>query len=305
MLIIGHLCIDEKIINGKKCQLELGSSVAYASLSSVKNNYIDGISTTIISKIGYDFPDSFLKILNDNKIHLDHIIKVNSKSTRYILTYINENRTELKLSSVCDKIEIKDIPSNLIKSNSIIYFALIANEVELELFKWMKTNFPKKLICLDIQGILRFKNPDKTIILQKNENIINSLKYIDILKMADYEAKILINSEDFKDISKKSSELGPKIVIITSGYNGSLIYDSKNDKFYKIPAIIPKKVIDVTGCGDVYFSSFLSEYYKTKDLKHSGLFAATFVSFLVQKEGLKGIPNRKIVLDKLKSIKFQ
>jgi len=259
--------------------LELGSSVAYASLASIKNNYKDGINTTVISKIGYDFPDEFLKILKDNNISLKYIIRAKCKSTRYVLIYKNEERISLKLTSICEKITKEDIPEKLIKENKIIYFALIANEIDLDLFKWIKTNYPDKLICLDIQGVLRFKKPDNSIYLKINKEIINALKYIDILKLADYEAKIIVDSDNFEYVAKKISEYGPKIVIITSGYKGSLIYDSENDLVFKIPAVVPDNVIDVTGTGDTYFSSFLSEYYKTNDLKHSGLYAATFVYF--------------------------
>ncbi len=283
--------------------LELGSSVAYASLASIKNNYKDGINTTVISKIGYDFPDEFLKILKDNNISLKYIIRAKCKSTRYVLIYKNEERISLKLTSICEKITKEDIPEKLIKENKIIYFALIANEIDLDLFKWIKTNYPDKLICLDIQGVLRFKKPDNSIYLKINKEIINALKYIDILKLADYEAKIIVDSDNFEYVAKKISEYGPKIVIITSGYKGSLIYDSENDLVFKIPAVVPDNVIDVTGTGDTYFSSFLSEYYKTNDLKHSGLYAATFVYFLVQKEGLNGMPTRDEVLRKLDSIK--
>ncbi|MHA1270310.1 MAG: PfkB family carbohydrate kinase [Candidatus Helarchaeota archaeon] len=304
MLIIGHLCIDEKIIDGKRKRLELGSSVAYASITSVKNNYFNGLKTNVVSKIGYDFPIKFLRILKKNKVPIDFIIRADCKSTRYELNYIKEERTSLKLSNVCEKITKNDIPIKLIEKSKIIYFALIANEVELDIFKWLKTNFPDKLICLDIQGILRFKRPDNTIFLDKNDDILNSLSYIDILKMADYEAKVLIDSDNFKHVIKECSKYGPKIVIITSGYKGSLIYDAEKEIYYEIPAIIPKKVVDVTGTGDTYFSSFLSEFYKTKDIKHSGIYAATFVSYLVQKEGLNGMPRRNQVIKKLKVLKI-
>lgn len=302
MLIIGHLCIDEKIINGKKMPLELGSSVAYASISSVKNNYTDNIETKMVTKIGVDFPNAFLKFLKKNNLNLDYIIRADCISTRYILEYVEEERVSMKLGGLCEKITKEDIPIELINESSIIYFALIANEIELDIFKWIKIKFPDKLTCLDIQGILRHVKPDKTIYLEANEKIIESLKYIDIIKMADYEAKVLVEDINLEKIAVKTSEFGPKIVIITNGYKGSMIYDSEKKIFHKIPAVIPKKVIDVTGTGDVYFSSFLSEYYKTKDLKHSGLYAATFVSFLVQKEGLKGIPTRDQTLINLNKL---
>jgi len=304
MLIIGHLCIDEKIIDNRRVPLQLGSSVAYASIASVKNNYKNGLKTKVISKIGYDFPDSFLNFLKNNNVPIDYIYKVNCKSTRYKLIYEKDERIALKLENICEKIKREDIPIQLIKESNIIYFALIANEIDFSAIEWIKINFPDKLICLDIQGILRFKKEDKGIYLAKNDQIIKLLKSIDIIKMADYEAKILINSDNLKNIAKLTSNLGPKIVIITCGFKGSLIYDSKNNCYYTIPAVIPKKIIDITGTGDTYFSSFLSEYYKTNNLKHSGLYAATFVSFLIQQEGLKGMPIREQVIDKMNELGF-
>ncbi|MBD3226982.1 MAG: hypothetical protein GF329_02245 [Candidatus Lokiarchaeota archaeon] len=298
MLIIGHLCIDEKIINNRKKPLELGGSVAYASITCTKNYNYEGSQIKILSKIGYDFPDEFIQLLLDNDVNLDNIIKANCKSTHYILKYVGDKRISLKLDSVCEKISKHDVTERVIRGNKLIYYALIANEIEFNFFKWLKTCFPNKITALDIQGCLRYRNSDNTISL-KRKGINKVLKYIDILKMADYESKVLVKSDDYKYIARSATKLGPKIVIITCGQKGSLIYNSENDKFYRIPAVIPENIVDVTGTGDVYFSSFLSEYLRTKDIKYSGHYAATFVSFLIQKRGLNGIPSRELVLDKL------
>ncbi len=61
-----------------------------------------------------------------------------------------------------------------------------------------------------------------------------------------------------------------------------------------IPAFESEEV-DATGAGDVFGAAFLLRYYETKDAVESAIFASCAASFVVEKEGVEGIPCREEV----------
>lgn len=73
-------------------------------------------------------------------------------------------------------------------------------------------------------------------------------------------------SRDLKVLLKKMSELGPKTVVITDGFNGAYAYETKApEDFWFIP-IYPHTPIERTGAGDSFFSTLISAIILGKTL---------------------------------------
>lgn len=73
-------------------------------------------------------------------------------------------------------------------------------------------------------------------------------------------------SQSMKKILKQLSDLGPKMVIITDGKNGSYGFDG--EKFWSLD-IFPAKVVDMTGAGDSYATGVLAGLFYGKDLSEA------------------------------------
>ena len=76
-----------------------------------------------------------------------------------------------------------------------------------------------------------------------------------------------------------------ELVAITDGTNGSWVFRSSGEKFHQ-PAIAADKVIDTTGCGDVYHGAFLHHYAQGASPEHAALEASKWASKTC--EGLGG-----------------
>lgn len=118
------------------------------------------------------------------------------------------------------------------------------------------------------------------------------LENASILKISEEEEPLLhdfalygIKSDERETVKSICEKFGNiRLVLYTKGDNGSLIYDSLNDKFYDIPAV-ETEVVSTVGAGDSYSAAFLCKYMKSKDITASGEAGAKLSAFVVAHRG--------------------
>lgn len=92
-----------------------------------------------------------------------------------------------------------------------------------------------------------------------------------------------------KELLLAASKLGPKIVIITDGPAGSLVYDSIQNKFLKV-GIYPQECLERTGAGDAFGSGFMAATIKGRSIEEAVLWgtvnSASVISFVGAQKGL-------------------
>lgn len=89
-------------------------------------------------------------------------------------------------------------------------------------------------------------------------------KVLEIISNVDYAFFAYDNDDKFiREYMISMHNLGPKLIIVTLGENGSLCYDGSN--FIKY-GIIPCHVIDTMGAGDSYIAGFLQGIMKGQDI---------------------------------------
>ena len=153
------------------------------------------------------------------------------------------------------------------------------------------------------------------IYIYENKIISNMKKIIDligdrlILKGSEEEMKLLAGDcEDFGKIMTHCAKFyNNGIYIMTLGEKGSML-TKKGEKILKIPAFKPRRVIDETGAGDIYFSIFLYEFIRSdkswEAVKNAAYLASAAASFLVEKRGPAGFETKKRVLKRVKKRKY-
>jgi sugar/nucleoside kinase (ribokinase family) len=107
------------------------------------------------------------------------------------------------------------------------------------------------------------------------------------------EAERLVGSKDSigneKDLLLALSALGPKVVVITDGPNGSFLFDSQESKFYKC-GIMPVEAYERTGAGDAFGSGFLAAVIRGKSYKDALLWgtvnSASVIGYVGSQRGL-------------------
>lgn len=85
-----------------------------------------------------------------------------------------------------------------------------------------------------------------------------------------------------KKLLSKLSDLGPKMVVITDGSNGSFGFDGVN--FYQT-GIFSAKLVEMTGCGDAYATALIAGLFYGNDLKDSMKWGAVNSASVVEHIG--------------------
>ena len=115
----------------------------------------------------------------------------------------------------------------------------------------------------------------------------------ELLPLAD----LLICSEEFilkltglddaeEAVRRVYAKYGPKVCGATMGVRGSMCFDGRD--FVKCPAFRVEKVVDTTGCGDLFHTGFAVRWLETHDLMACQRFGAAVSA--IKCRGLSGRP---------------
>ncbi|PJC28244.1 hypothetical protein CO054_01130 [Candidatus Shapirobacteria bacterium CG_4_9_14_0_2_um_filter_39_11] len=136
-------------------------------------------------------------------------------------------------------------------------------------------------------------NPGTWQIKAGVEGVAQILARTQVLYINREEAEKYVNLPDShgkeKELLTAAAKLGPKIVIITDGPEGSYVYDSAQNKFLKA-GIYPQDCLERTGAGDAFGSGFMAAMIKGKSIEEAILWgtvnSASVISFVGAQKGL-------------------
>lgn len=202
-----------------------------------------------------------------------------SRKTVYFENIYGENQDDRKqrVLAKADPFTVEEL-----KDEEAKFFhlgSLLSDDFSLDVVKLLSG---KGKLAVDAQGYLREVRGEQVYPTDWKDKR-EALKYIDILKVNEHEAKVLTGFKDFKQAALQLAEWGVKEVLLTLGSLGSIIY--AEGTFYKIPAYPAKNVVDATGCGDTYSMGYLYMRNKGASYEEAGCFAAALSTIKLEKSG--------------------
>ena len=123
------------------------------------------------------------------------------------------------------------------------------------------------------------------------EKVWDLISKVNILLLNDEEAMQLTEETDLYKIADKFLSLGPEIVIIKKGSQGSLLAYENN--YYEISVVPETKLIDPTGAGDSFAGGVLG-YMAIHGMKNpvkAVLYGTAIASYTVSSFGLDNLIN--------------
>lgn len=295
LLIVGTVAFDAIETPFGKTDKILGGAATYIGLSASQF----GIDSGIISIVGGDFPQEYLKMLNNKNIDTSGIeIKPEGKTFFWSGKYHNDLNTRDTL--ITDLNVLADfnpvVPENFIDCD----FLMLGNlhpDVQMAVIN----QIPKrpKLVVLDTMNFWM----DNTL-----EELTEVIKKIDVITINDEEARQLSGEYSLVKAAEKIHKMGPQYVVIKKGEHGALLFNNGNVFF--APALPLEEVFDPTGAGDTFAGGFIGYLASTHDIsfenmKRAIIFGSNFASFCVEKFGTERMVNlsQKEVQSRLQQFK--
>ncbi len=275
LLAVGTVAFDAIETPFGKTDKILGGSGTFVGLAASQF----GVETGVVSVVGGDFPDSYLKMMNSKGINTDGIeIIKEGKTFFWSGKYHNDMNSRDTLITELNVLENFEpvVPENF-KNAGIVMLGNLHPLTQASVLDQLEEE--PKLVVLDTMNFWM------DIAL---EDLHTVLKRVDVITINDEEARQLSGEYSLVNAAKKIHEMGPKYVVIKKGEHGALLFNEENMFF--APALPLAEVFDPTGAGDTFAGGFCGYLAKTENIsfdnmKNAIIYGSNLASFCVEKFG--------------------
>ncbi|MBI2430753.1 MAG: carbohydrate kinase family protein [Candidatus Levybacteria bacterium] len=274
-----ELCIKagEKI-EVDRCDLMIGGNATNAAVGLARSAY----AVSLIAEVGDDeFADRITKTLSVENVDTSNIIRTQNAASSMTVGINFQSERTLFVEHVkrehnfnFDNIETK-----------WVYLTSLGTE-------W-KVPYERAITYIKKTGTKLAFNPGTIQVKAGYEQIANALQATDILFVNKEEAikisnfKFLISNEDDNEQIKRLlielQKLGPKVVVVTDGKNGSYAIDQEG-KMWFLP-VYPANVVEKTGAGDAYACGFLAGVLAGKPIPEAMRWGSANSASVIEKIG--------------------
>jgi sugar/nucleoside kinase (ribokinase family) len=237
-LIVGSVAIDRVATPEAQSDKILGGAASYAAIAS---SYF--APTRMVGIVGKDFPEAYLEEYRKHHIDLAGLqVETSGKtfywSGRYKENFAGRDTLELGLN-VFEKFKPVLPPSY--KSTPFVMLGAIMPSLQLQVIDQLLSRTRKPFILADTF--------DHWIQSTRGE-LEKVMKRIDMLVINEEESFLLTGESNIIVAGAKLRKMGPPIVAIKKGGNGSTLFHPAG--YFCIPAYPIEKLVDPTGAGDSF-----------------------------------------------------
>jgi fructokinase len=268
-----------------KKNIKIEKVVAGGSVANTMSGiaYLKG-SPSFIGKINSDsFGEIYKKSLEDINVKFPYLQKNENLSTgaSIILITPDSERTMCTYLGISSHLSESDINENNILDNELIFLEgyLWDKGISEKMFKHViniaKKNKVKIAMSLsDVFCVTRHKQDFSNLL--KND--------LDILIGNENEINELVNKKNLLDSINQLKELN-KLIVVTRSQNGSMAI--KNNEIINCDSVKVKKILDLTGAGDLFAAGFLKEYLDKSEIKECLTTGSILAAKIIQKIGAR------------------
>jgi sugar/nucleoside kinase (ribokinase family) len=287
--VVGSFSLDSIVVSGCKPFYNLGGASTFSSFAV---NTL-GASVSVVSRVGGDFPEDYLRWLHGAGIDVSAVKRYPHESTTsFELCYSDDfSKRTLKLTRKGSPFGLEDIPCGLFAK--AIHVAPIADEISYEVMRHLRSCCD--FLSFDPQGLLRSYDEHGYMFPSLHHQVDRRvLGLVNVCKVSLDELFVLTRQSELAAAVKTMHNVGVETVIVTMGDKGSLL--SVDGDCYNVPACKSSAVVDPTGAGDVFIGAFLVEYLRGETSLWCASVGSAAASLVVEGLGSTFFGNRQEIL---------
>ena len=273
IICIGHITKDKIVTPKAEIYMPGGSSFYF----SYGINHLDNknLSYRLLTSLA----EEDMQAVHDMRAAGIQVDVIPSRHTVYFenIYEADQNVRHQRVRAKADPFTIKSVKD--VKARYIVLGSLLADDFPLEVIQYLST---RGTLVVDAQGYLREVRGEKVYAIDWKEKR-EALKYIDILKVNEYEAEVLTGTAHLHKAAETLASWGVKEVLLTQGSFGSTLL--ADGQFYDIPAYEPLNIVDATGCGDTFVMGYVYKRAQGASVDEAGHFAAAVSTLKLEASG--------------------
>jgi ribokinase len=241
-------------ITVNKAEVLLGGNAANVSVGTSRL----GLNTTLVTEIGKDeFAQKIINTLESENVDVSNVLQTEGQQSSFstIINYKGERTIFSEHVKRTHDFNFENI------TTSWVYLTSIGQD-------WQNA-YDKTVDFVKKTGSNLAFNPGTLQINEGKESIRETLLASHLLFVNKEEAEELLGFShgeiNVEELIAELQKLGPRIVVITDGKNGSFATNKEGQIIKK--DIIEVEVIEKTGAGDAYSSGFLSALINNKPIE--------------------------------------
>ena len=114
--------------------------------------------------------------------------------------------------------------------------------------------------------------------------MLRCIARFELFSPSESEAIALVGQIPVKEQLRALADLGPSLVALRQGADGSIIYERETGQYWQIPAA-SADVVDVTGAGNAYCGGLLAGWIELGDVKRAAAQAAVSAAIAIEQVG--------------------
>ena len=295
ILVVGSIGLDTIKTPFGEAKDILGGSATYFSLAA--SQFAD---VNLVAVVGDDFGEEHMAVFARRGIDLQGLQRASGKTFRWGGEYsynLNERTTLFTELNVFESFK-PELPQSY-READVVFLGNMHPSLQLSVLEQVQS---KRLVGMDSMNLW--------IDITPNE-LRDVLRRVDILKIDDGEARQLAGEHNLRKAANKIQAMGPRMLVITRGSGGVLLFGEENTDLFAAPAYPIDDELDPTGAGDSFAGGFfghLAQRGEINDqtLRQAIIFGSTLGSFCVEDFGTRRLERltRDEITDRYRQFKL-
>ena len=271
--VVGHVCWDRNLINGRCMPAAPGGVAYYSSLAYLQL----GLRVAVLTKVAEKDEKGLLVELRAQGA--DVINLPTKETTVFENAFSPENpdmRLQRALGAACP-FQPEDLKN--VRARFYHFGPLLSGDLAVEA---LAVAHRQGRVAIDLQGLLRERGGAHISLVELKEGPA-FFRHADIVSGDAEEIQLAVSALNLDSAFSKLTATGPGEIIATRGSAGAVVWHE--GKIHGIPAFPPCVLRDTTGCGDTFLAGYVAHRQRGFTPYSSGLFAAAMASLKLESSG--------------------